>query len=66
MRILSPVSRGFPVSPGFPPVSPAALTSLENAYAHHETDANYIGVDPIFDPLRKEPRFQGLLKKLGL
>src|ERR1022692_3357590 len=24
----------------------AALTSLENAYAHHETDANYIGVDP--------------------
>ena len=44
----------------------AALTSLENAYAHHETDANYIGVDPIYDPLRNEPRFQGLLKKLGL
>ena len=44
----------------------AALTSLENAYAHHETDANYIGVDPIFDPLRNEPRFQALLKKLGL
>jgi serine/threonine-protein kinase len=44
----------------------AALTSLENAYAHHETDANYIGVDPIYDPLRNEPRFQALLKKLGL
>ena len=44
----------------------AALTSLENSYAHHETDVNYIGVDPIFDPLRGEPRFQGLLKELGL
>jgi serine/threonine-protein kinase len=44
----------------------AALTSLENAYAHHETDANYIGVDPIYDPLRNEPRFQALAKKLGL
>ena len=44
----------------------AALTSLENAYAHHETDANYVGVDPIYDPLRNEPRFQALLNKLGL
>ena len=44
----------------------AALTSLENAYAHHETDANYIGVDPIYDALRNEPRFQALMKKLGL
>ncbi|MGD0778275.1 MAG: tetratricopeptide repeat protein [Candidatus Solibacter sp.] len=42
-----------------------ALTSLENGYAHHETDVNYIGVEPILDPLRKEPRFQALLKKLG-
>jgi len=44
----------------------AALSSLENGYAHHETDVNYIGVDPIFDPLHGEPRFQGLLKELGL
>jgi serine/threonine-protein kinase len=43
-----------------------ALTSLENSYAHHETDVNYIGVEPIFDSLRAEPRFQALLKKLGL
>jgi tetratricopeptide (TPR) repeat protein len=43
-----------------------ALTSLENGYAGHETDVNYIGVEPMFDPLRKEPRFQALLKKLGL
>ncbi|MGA2771487.1 MAG: tetratricopeptide repeat protein [Bryobacteraceae bacterium] len=44
----------------------AALTSLENSYAHHETDVNYIGVDPIFDPLHGVPRFQELLKELGL
>jgi tetratricopeptide (TPR) repeat protein len=44
----------------------AALTSLENSYAHHETDVNYIGVDPIFDPLRGEPRYRELLRKLGL
>ena len=44
----------------------AALTGLENSYARHKTDVNYIGVDAIFDPLRKEPRFQALLKKLGL
>src|ERR1017187_1650638 len=43
-----------------------ALTSLENSYTHHETDVNYIAVDPVFDPLRNEPRFQALLKKLGL
>jgi tetratricopeptide (TPR) repeat protein len=43
-----------------------ALTSLENGYVHHETDVNYIGVEPIFDALRNEPRFQALLKKLGL
>lgn len=44
----------------------AALTSLENGYSHHETDVNYIGVDPIFDPLRGEPRYRELLKELGL
>jgi len=43
-----------------------ALTSLENSYAQHETDVNYIGVEPMLDPLRKEARFQALLKKLGL
>jgi TolB-like protein/Tfp pilus assembly protein PilF len=43
----------------------AALTSLENGFAHHETDVNYVGVDPIFDSMRGEPRFQQLLKKLG-
>jgi TolB-like protein/Tfp pilus assembly protein PilF len=44
----------------------AALASLEDAYAQHETDVNFIGVDPRLDALRGEPRFRALLKKLGL
>ncbi len=43
-----------------------ALDLLEQAYPNHETDLNYIAVDPIFDTLRGEPRFAALKQKLGL
>ena len=43
----------------------AALASLEDSFAHYETDANFIAVNPVLDPLRDEPRFRALLQKLG-
>ncbi len=45
---------------------PAALASLEQSAARRETDFLFLGVEPVFDPLRQEPRFAALLAKLGL
>jgi TolB-like protein/DNA-binding winged helix-turn-helix (wHTH) protein/Tfp pilus assembly protein PilF len=42
------------------------LELLEKAYAEHSNAVVSIKVDPIYDPVRKEPRFQDLLRKLGL
>lgn len=44
----------------------SALDSLETAFARHETDLNYIAVDPVFDALRGQERFAELKRKLGL
>jgi TolB-like protein/DNA-binding winged helix-turn-helix (wHTH) protein len=44
----------------------AAFESLERGYAEHEAGLMYLKVDPIFDPLRGDPRFQGLLRRVGL
>lgn len=43
-----------------------ALDALEEAYAERESFLTILKVDPRFDPLRSEPRFQELLKKIGL
>jgi hypothetical protein len=42
-----------------------ALDSLEKAYATDSEWLGYMKLDKIFDPLRSEPRFQALLKKLN-
>ena len=42
-----------------------ALLGLEKADATRSFP-NTLKVDAEFDPLREEPRFQGILKKLGL
>jgi TolB-like protein/Tfp pilus assembly protein PilF len=43
-----------------------ALSALERAYAAHDLQMRYLGVDPYFDSLRSEPRFQELIRKVGL
>jgi tetratricopeptide (TPR) repeat protein len=42
-----------------------ALDSLEQAYAEDSQWLGWLNLDKAFDPLRSEPRFAALLKKLG-
>ncbi len=39
---------------------------LQKAYAEHSNAVLPIKVDPIYDPVRSDPRFQDLLRRLGL
>jgi TolB-like protein/DNA-binding winged helix-turn-helix (wHTH) protein len=43
-----------------------ALLWLEKAYAQRSYSMTALKVDPIYDPLRNEPRFQELLRRVGL
>jgi len=43
-----------------------ALDWLEKAYAERDPGMAFIGCSPIYDPLRAEPRFQALLRKMNL
>jgi serine/threonine-protein kinase len=43
-----------------------AIGLLERAYAEGEPNLVYLRVNPLFEPLRAEPRFQALLKAMGL
>jgi len=43
-----------------------ALKWLEEAYKQHDANMPYISTDPIFDPLRQEPKFHDLLNRMGL
>ncbi len=61
------------VSPGELPVLYVALgdhekacASFEKAYAAHDLQLQFLKVDPSFDPLRDDPRFQDLIKRVGL
>ena len=62
------------------PMDPAAILSayvgmgkndqafawLEKAYAQHSSGLTSLKVDPGYDPLRNDPRFQDLLRRVGL
>lgn len=43
-----------------------AFASLDRAYEIHDLQLQYLGVEPAFDPLRTDPRFQNLLRRVGL
>jgi TolB-like protein/DNA-binding winged helix-turn-helix (wHTH) protein/Tfp pilus assembly protein PilF len=43
-----------------------AFAWLEKAYAQHSNAMTMLKVDPIYDPLREDPRFQDLLRRIGL
>ena len=43
-----------------------ALDWFDKAYAAHDPNLPYLSVDPIFDELRDRPRFQAIIKRMGL
>lgn len=43
-----------------------ALEWLDKAYEAHDPNMPYLSVDPIFDDLRNEPRFQDILRRMKL
>ena len=43
-----------------------AFAALDQAYQDRSEHVLYLGLEPIVDPLRSDPRFDGLLHKIGL
>jgi TolB-like protein/DNA-binding winged helix-turn-helix (wHTH) protein/Tfp pilus assembly protein PilF len=43
-----------------------AIAMLQKAYSHHSNQMTALKVDPIYDPLRHDPRFRDLLRRVGL
>ncbi len=43
-----------------------AFASLGKAYEQHDTGLVHLKVEPLLDPLRSDPRFQDLLRRVGL
>jgi len=43
-----------------------ALTYLEKAFAEHSGDMVFIGIEPGYDAIRDDPRFQSLLRRVGV
>lgn len=42
-----------------------ALTYLERAYAEHSGDMVFIYMEPGFDPIRDDPRYKALIRRIG-
>jgi TolB-like protein/DNA-binding winged helix-turn-helix (wHTH) protein len=43
-----------------------ALDWLEKSYQHHDYWMLFINVDPQYDPIRSDPRFQAIIHRLGV
>ncbi len=44
----------------------AAFEWLEKAYERRQGELGWLQVAPVLDPLRSDPRFQDLLRRIGL
>jgi TolB-like protein/Tfp pilus assembly protein PilF len=44
----------------------AAMAALERSYQDRDLQLQYLKVEPHFDPLRSDPRFQDLVRRVGL
>jgi TolB-like protein/DNA-binding winged helix-turn-helix (wHTH) protein/Tfp pilus assembly protein PilF len=42
-----------------------AFASLERAYTEHDNQLQFLRIEPNLDPLRSDPRFQDLLRRVG-
>jgi len=42
------------------------IALLQNAYSEHSNAVLQIKVDPMYDPIRSDPRFEDLLRRVGL
>ena len=45
---------------------PKALDWMERAYRDRRGWLAYLGINPVFDPLRGDPRFEALVERMGL
>ena len=43
-----------------------SFESFERAREKHDTNIIYLKVDPFWDDVRSDPRFQSLLRRMGL
>jgi hypothetical protein len=43
-----------------------AFAWLEDSYKAHDEGLTHLKIDPCLDPLRSDPRFAGLLRRVGL
>jgi TolB-like protein/Tfp pilus assembly protein PilF len=71
-RVLN-LARTYPVSPGLIATMHIGLNEreqalhwLEKAYQQHSPMMAWLKVDPRFDPIRNEPQFQDLMRRVGL
>jgi serine/threonine-protein kinase len=42
-----------------------AFEWFEKSYQQHNWQLSFLAVDPLFDPIRKDPRYIELLNKIG-